>query len=147
MGAYKQVSLHFLSHLSRLLLFFALLICFLLTLPCILNMSNPCSCQSGRYWLKWLVFVAKPTLPTLPSHGVPGPIIYSQILTINNSWFAQDRSNGCVLSWILQTVKITLFQAEVAEWISSKHNMGMAFTRKEWKKILSCSSKFCKVSP
>ena len=35
----------------------------------------------------------------------------------------------------------------MAEWISSKHNMGMAFTRKEWKKILSCSTKFCKVSP
>lgn len=36
-------------------------------------------------------------------------------------------------------------QAEVAEWISSKHNMGMAFTRREWNKILSCREQFCKV--
>lgn len=35
-------------------------------------------------------------------------------------------------------------QAEVAEWISSKHNMGMAFTRREWNKILSCREQFCK---
>jgi len=34
-------------------------------------------------------------------------------------------------------------QAEVTEWISSKHNMGMAITREEWKKILNCSRKFC----
>ena len=37
------------------------------------------------------------------------------------------------------------FQAEVSEWVSSKHNMGMAFTKTEWKKIVGCSSDFCKV--
>jgi len=34
-------------------------------------------------------------------------------------------------------------QAEVTEWVSSKHNMGMAITRREWNKILNCSKKFC----
>jgi len=34
-------------------------------------------------------------------------------------------------------------KAEITEWISSKHNMGMAFTRNEWNKIVSCSSSFC----
>ena len=31
------------------------------------------------------------------------------------------------------------------EWVSSKHNMGMAFTRTEWNKIVGCSSSFCQV--
>jgi len=35
-------------------------------------------------------------------------------------------------------------QAEIAEWISSKHNMGMAFSRKEWNLILQCKKQFCK---
>jgi len=34
-------------------------------------------------------------------------------------------------------------QAEVTEWISSKHNMGMALTRQEWDKITKCSRMFC----
>jgi len=34
-------------------------------------------------------------------------------------------------------------QVEINEWISSKHNMGMAFTRDVWNKIASCSSQFC----
>eukprot|EP00092_Neocalanus_flemingeri_P008127 GFUD01008767.1.p1 GENE.GFUD01008767.1~~GFUD01008767.1.p1 ORF type:complete len:538 (+),score=109.14 GFUD01008767.1:270-1883(+) len=38
----------------------------------------------------------------------------------------------------------TFHKAEVTEWISSKHNMGMAFTRKEWNKMTSCSDQFCK---
>jgi len=34
-------------------------------------------------------------------------------------------------------------KVEINEWISSKHNMGMAFTREVWNKIASCSSQFC----
>jgi len=42
------------------------------------------------------------------------------------------------------TAKNNPKQAEVTEWISSKHNMGMALSRKEWNKILGCRKKFCK---
>ena len=38
-----------------------------------------------------------------------------------------------------------MLQAEVSEWVSSKHNMGMALTRAQWANILSCTNKFCKV--
>jgi len=34
-------------------------------------------------------------------------------------------------------------KAEVTDWVSSKHNMGMAFTRKVWNKIHGCSRMFC----
>jgi len=34
-------------------------------------------------------------------------------------------------------------KAEVGEWVSAKHNMGMALTRKEWDKISKCASTFC----
>jgi alpha-1,6-mannosyl-glycoprotein beta-1,2-N-acetylglucosaminyltransferase len=34
---------------------------------------------------------------------------------------------------------------EVTQWISSKHNMGMAFTRAVWDRIAGCSAKFCQV--
>jgi len=40
--------------------------------------------------------------------------------------------------------KATGKQAEVTEWISSKHNMGMSFTRVEWDKMLACTEQFCK---
>jgi len=43
------------------------------------------------------------------------------------------------LSSILGSYK----QAEITEWISSKHNMGMALSRNEWNKILNCSQRFC----
>jgi alpha-1,6-mannosyl-glycoprotein beta-1,2-N-acetylglucosaminyltransferase len=33
---------------------------------------------------------------------------------------------------------------EVTEWVSSKHNMGMAFTREQWGRILGCSDLFCR---
>lgn len=33
---------------------------------------------------------------------------------------------------------------ELTQWISSKHNMGMAFDRGMWKKIHSCTESFCK---
>ena len=36
-------------------------------------------------------------------------------------------------------------QVEVTQWISSKHNMGMAFDRNLWNKFLQCSSHFCQV--
>ncbi|XP_046432721.1 alpha-1,6-mannosyl-glycoprotein 2-beta-N-acetylglucosaminyltransferase isoform X4 [Neodiprion virginianus] len=34
-------------------------------------------------------------------------------------------------------------KAEVTPWISSKHNMGMAFNRITWNKLRDCASKFC----
>nr|XP_046489519.1 alpha-1,6-mannosyl-glycoprotein 2-beta-N-acetylglucosaminyltransferase isoform X6 [Neodiprion pinetum] len=34
-------------------------------------------------------------------------------------------------------------KAEVTPWISSKHNMGMAFNRITWNKLTDCASKFC----
>lgn len=42
------------------------------------------------------------------------------------------------------TAKNNPKQAEVTEWISSKHNMGMALSRKEWNKIFGCRKRFCK---
>jgi len=33
--------------------------------------------------------------------------------------------------------------AEVTQWVSSKHNMGMTLNREQWKKIASCSPQFC----
>jgi len=37
-----------------------------------------------------------------------------------------------------------LQKAEVGQWISSKHNMGMVFTRVVWDKIRRCADLFCK---
>jgi len=37
-----------------------------------------------------------------------------------------------------------LQKAEVGQWISSKHNMGMAFTRTQWDRIRNCADQFCK---
>lgn len=34
-------------------------------------------------------------------------------------------------------------KAEVTPWISSKHNMGMAFNRVTWNKLRNCADKFC----
>ncbi|XP_034936964.1 alpha-1,6-mannosyl-glycoprotein 2-beta-N-acetylglucosaminyltransferase isoform X2 [Chelonus insularis] len=34
-------------------------------------------------------------------------------------------------------------KAEVIPWISSKHNMGMAFNRVTWNKLRKCASQFC----
>ena len=34
-------------------------------------------------------------------------------------------------------------QAEVTPWISSKHNMGMAFNRVTWNKLRNSASDFC----
>uniref|UniRef100_T1J8R2 Alpha-1,6-mannosyl-glycoprotein 2-beta-N-acetylglucosaminyltransferase n=2 Tax=Strigamia maritima TaxID=126957 RepID=T1J8R2_STRMM len=34
-------------------------------------------------------------------------------------------------------------RAEIWQWISSKHNMGMAFNSATWKDIKSCAEKFC----
>lgn len=36
------------------------------------------------------------------------------------------------------------FQVEISPWISSKHNMGMAFNRSTWMEIVDCSTYFCK---
>jgi len=40
-------------------------------------------------------------------------------------------------------VFILLEQAEVTPWISSKHNMGMAFNRVTWNKLRKCAAQFC----
>ncbi|XP_023325761.1 alpha-1,6-mannosyl-glycoprotein 2-beta-N-acetylglucosaminyltransferase isoform X2 [Eurytemora carolleeae] len=40
--------------------------------------------------------------------------------------------------------KINSKQAELTQWMSSKHNMGMALTRKTWNKILQCTNHFCR---
>ena len=34
-------------------------------------------------------------------------------------------------------------QVDVSLWVSSKHNMGMAFTRKLWEEVRSCRAYFC----
>ena len=41
---------------------------------------------------------------------------------------------------IVQTV---LLQVDVSSWISTEHNMGMAFTRKLWDEVRSCNAHFC----
>ena len=38
---------------------------------------------------------------------------------------------------------VALLQVELTQWLSSKHNMGMAFTRDVWQKIHSCATVFC----
>ena len=38
---------------------------------------------------------------------------------------------------------LILSQAEVTPWISSKHNMGMAFNRSTWQDIRHCAEFFC----
>ena len=43
-------------------------------------------------------------------------------------------------------LSLFLLQAEVGQWVSAKHNMGMALSRNVWDKIRSCSSRFCQVS-
>ncbi|XP_023721955.1 alpha-1,6-mannosyl-glycoprotein 2-beta-N-acetylglucosaminyltransferase isoform X1 [Cryptotermes secundus] len=49
-------------------------------------------------------------------------------------------------SWNFQVLP-TLYQhyqkAEVAPWVSSKHNMGMAFNRSTWQDICHCAEFFC----
>ncbi|XP_066158685.1 alpha-1,6-mannosyl-glycoprotein 2-beta-N-acetylglucosaminyltransferase isoform X3 [Euwallacea fornicatus] len=35
-------------------------------------------------------------------------------------------------------------KVEITPWISSKHNMGMAFNRSTWNEIVKCASYFCK---
>jgi len=35
-------------------------------------------------------------------------------------------------------------QAEITEWVSARHNMGMAFSRVEWNKMVACTHVFCK---
>ena len=40
--------------------------------------------------------------------------------------------------------KVCLYQADVYNWLSGQHNMGMSFTRVVWNKIRSCSEHFCK---
>ncbi|XP_050544997.1 alpha-1,6-mannosyl-glycoprotein 2-beta-N-acetylglucosaminyltransferase isoform X2 [Daktulosphaira vitifoliae] len=35
-------------------------------------------------------------------------------------------------------------KAKISQWISSKHNMGMAYNRTIWKKIVDCADTFCK---
>lgn len=34
-------------------------------------------------------------------------------------------------------------KVEVGKWISSKHNMGMAFDRETWNKVMTCAKQFC----
>ena len=46
-------------------------------------------------------------------------------------------------TYLGRTVSSRRETAEVMDWVSSKHNMGMALTRVEWEKILSCSEEFC----
>ncbi|XP_025201151.1 alpha-1,6-mannosyl-glycoprotein 2-beta-N-acetylglucosaminyltransferase isoform X2 [Melanaphis sacchari] len=35
-------------------------------------------------------------------------------------------------------------KAEISQWISSKHNMGMAYNRTVWKQFVDCADTFCK---
>ncbi|XP_066158679.1 alpha-1,6-mannosyl-glycoprotein 2-beta-N-acetylglucosaminyltransferase isoform X2 [Euwallacea fornicatus] len=50
-------------------------------------------------------------------------------------------------SWTFQVLP-SLYQhpqkVEITPWISSKHNMGMAFNRSTWNEIVKCASYFCK---
>ncbi|KAG8034004.1 hypothetical protein G9C98_008485 [Cotesia typhae] len=55
-------------------------------------------------------------------------------------------SSSSSSSWSFQLLP-TLYshyqKAEVIPWISSKHNMGMAFNRVTWNKLRKCASQFC----
>ncbi|KAJ8983320.1 hypothetical protein NQ317_010859 [Molorchus minor] len=50
-------------------------------------------------------------------------------------------------SWTFQVLP-SLYQhsqkVEITPWISSKHNMGMAFNRTTWMQIVECAAYFCK---
>lgn len=39
--------------------------------------------------------------------------------------------------------KLNSKQVELTQWVSSKHNMGMALSRSTWKKITQCRNHFC----
>ncbi|XP_014297629.1 alpha-1,6-mannosyl-glycoprotein 2-beta-N-acetylglucosaminyltransferase isoform X2 [Microplitis demolitor] len=55
-------------------------------------------------------------------------------------------NNKATSTWSFQLLP-TLYshyqKAEVIPWISSKHNMGMAFNRITWNKLRQCASQFC----
>jgi len=57
--------------------------------------------------------------------------------------FVQDLFNKELHFWDGGPVFSKQQKVEVNEWISSKHNMGMAFTREVWSRIVSCSHQFC----
>ncbi|CAG5075628.1 6-mannosyl-glycoprotein 2-beta-N-acetylglucosaminyltransferase (Rattus norvegicus) [Cotesia congregata] len=58
----------------------------------------------------------------------------------------QQNKPSSTSSWSFQLLP-TLYshyqKAEVIPWISSKHNMGMAFNRVTWNKLRKCASQFC----
>lgn len=39
---------------------------------------------------------------------------------------------------------VMMMQVEVTPWVSSKHNMGMAFSKATWLEMASCAEFFCK---
>jgi len=41
--------------------------------------------------------------------------------------------------------RVTSDQVELLPWVSSKHNMGMAFNRTVWREFLLCSDMFCNI--
>uniref|UniRef100_A0A182PLF8 Alpha-1,6-mannosyl-glycoprotein 2-beta-N-acetylglucosaminyltransferase n=1 Tax=Anopheles epiroticus TaxID=199890 RepID=A0A182PLF8_9DIPT len=54
------------------------------------------------------------------------------------AWF--DRPHGALIG---QTTHDNDISVEVTPWISSKHNMGMAFNRTTWYDIVRCARHFC----
>ena len=70
--------------------------------------------------------------------------IKGNIYRLLSVWTQTDRSQ-LILEKQLQSNQLIFwyFQAELTDWVSSKHNMGMAFTRTVWNKIRKCSTIFC----
>lgn len=55
----------------------------------------------------------------------------------------KKKKDRCVGESIKRVTFVLLEQAEVTPWISSKHNMGMAFNRVTWNKLRKCAAQFC----
>ncbi|XP_055679498.1 alpha-1,6-mannosyl-glycoprotein 2-beta-N-acetylglucosaminyltransferase isoform X1 [Lutzomyia longipalpis] len=70
-------------------------------------------------------------------HGGGGILMESIPVTTTEKYSAQ---------WgyqVLPSLYSIYQKVEVTPWISSKHNMGMAFNRTTWKEIIKCAEHFC----
>ncbi|XP_029053260.1 alpha-1,6-mannosyl-glycoprotein 2-beta-N-acetylglucosaminyltransferase isoform X2 [Osmia bicornis bicornis] len=92
-------------------------------------------------------------IKAFPSNGVPtggsntgntsvtgnGPLL----LTVVNRNAHTGQSAPAWAFQLLPDLYNHYQKAEVIPWISSKHNMGMAFNRVTWNKLRKCASQFC----
>ncbi|XP_077258102.1 alpha-1,6-mannosyl-glycoprotein 2-beta-N-acetylglucosaminyltransferase isoform X5 [Temnothorax americanus] len=65
---------------------------------------------------------------------------------VSSTYYQNARTMQAAPGWAFQLLP-SLYnhyqKAEVTPWISSKHNMGMAFNRVTWNKLRKCAAQFC----